>query len=115
MDDSLFGSRRGRLAYLVSRVCGHGGGTARFGKVHFLSRSPRGFASTPRLDLGARTRCQASLPGVGATVRIGHLAMDNVTRQLEDKGVTKFNKPFDKLMETLEQKSPLHEVRESWK
>ena len=29
--------------------------------------------------------------------------IDNVTRQLEDEGVEKFNKPFDKLMETLAQ------------
>jgi hypothetical protein len=29
-----------------------------------------------------------------------------VTRQLEDEGVEKFNKPFDKLMETLAQRSP---------
>jgi hypothetical protein len=30
-----------------------------------------------------------------------------VTQQLEDEGVTKFNQPFDKLMETLDQ----HPVR----
>lgn len=30
--------------------------------------------------------------------------IDKVTQQLEDEGVTKFNKPFDKLIETLEQK-----------
>ena len=41
------------------------------------------------------------------------LSLDNVMRQLKDEGVAKFNKPFDKLMETLAQKSPLHEVRES--
>ena len=29
-----------------------------------------------------------------------------MTRQLEDEGVEKFNKPFDKLMETLAQRSP---------
>ena len=28
-----------------------------------------------------------------------------VTQQLEDEGVTKFNKPFEKLMETLQEKS----------
>jgi transaldolase len=32
--------------------------------------------------------------------------IDEVTRQLEDEGVEKFNKPFDKLMETLAQRSP---------
>jgi transaldolase len=31
------------------------------------------------------------------------ISIDNVTRQLEDEGVEKFNKPFDKLMETLAQ------------
>jgi transaldolase len=31
--------------------------------------------------------------------------IDDVTRQLEDEGVAKFNQPFDKLMETLVQKS----------
>jgi hypothetical protein len=31
-----------------------------------------------------------------------------VTRQLEDEGVDKFNKPFDKLMETLVQRSKRH-------
>jgi len=34
--------------------------------------------------------------------------IDNVTRQLEDEGVEKFNKPFDNLMEILAQKSPRH-------
>jgi transaldolase len=32
--------------------------------------------------------------------------IDTVTQQLEDEGVEKFNKPFDKLMETLTQRSP---------
>jgi transaldolase len=36
------------------------------------------------------------------------ISLDNVTRQLEDEGVEKFNKPFDKLMETLAQGSPRH-------
>ena len=31
------------------------------------------------------------------------ISIDNVTQQLEDEGVKKFNKPFDKLMETLAQ------------
>ena len=34
--------------------------------------------------------------------------IDDVTRQLEDEGVEKFNKPFDKLMETLAQRSSRH-------
>jgi len=33
------------------------------------------------------------------------ISIDNVTRQLEDEGVEKFCKPFDKLMETLTQRS----------
>ncbi len=37
----------------------------------------------------------------------------NVTLQLEDEGVEKFNKPFDKLMETLAQRSPRPLTRES--
>jgi len=36
-----------------------------------------------------------------------------VTQQLEDKGVEKFNKPFDKLMETLAQRSARHLTRAS--
>lgn len=31
------------------------------------------------------------------------ISIDKVTQQLEDEGVTKFNQPFDKLMETLAQ------------
>jgi transaldolase len=34
--------------------------------------------------------------------------IDKVTQQLEDEGVEKFNKPFDKLMETLAQRSQQH-------
>jgi hypothetical protein len=37
----------------------------------------------------------------------------NVTRPLEDEGVEKLNKPFDKLMETLAQRPPQHLTRES--
>jgi len=33
------------------------------------------------------------------------ISIDNITRQLEDEGVKKFNEPFDKLMETLTKKS----------
>ncbi len=39
--------------------------------------------------------------------------IDNVTRQLEEEGVEKFNKPFDKLVETLAQRSQRHLTRES--
>jgi transaldolase len=41
------------------------------------------------------------------------ISIDNVTRQLEDEGVEKFNKPFDKLMQTLAQRSPQHLTRGS--
>jgi len=34
--------------------------------------------------------------------------IDQVTRQLEDEGVEKFNQPFDKLMKTLAQRPPQH-------
>ena len=33
------------------------------------------------------------------------ISIDKVTQQLEDEGVEKFNQPFDKLMQTLAQKS----------
>lgn len=36
------------------------------------------------------------------------IRIDNVTRQLEDEGVDKFNKPFDKMMESLAQWSSRH-------
>jgi transaldolase len=36
------------------------------------------------------------------------IGIDNVTRQLEDEGVGKFIKPFDKLMETIAQRSARH-------
>jgi len=41
------------------------------------------------------------------------ISIDNVTRQLEDEGVEKFNKPFDKLMESLAQGSQRHLTRAS--
>jgi transaldolase len=41
------------------------------------------------------------------------IRIDNVTQQLEDEGVEKFNKPFDKLMQTLAQRSPQHLTRGS--
>lgn len=34
------------------------------------------------------------------------ISIDTITQQLEDEGVEKFNKPFDKLMEALAQRSP---------
>jgi len=41
------------------------------------------------------------------------ISIDKVTQQLEDEGVEKFNKPFDKLMATLAQRSPPLVTRES--
>lgn len=41
------------------------------------------------------------------------ISIDNVTQQLEDEGVDKFNQPFDKLMATLAQTSPRDLTRES--
>ena len=41
------------------------------------------------------------------------ISIDKVTQQLEDEGVEKFNQPFDKLMETLAQRSPRHLTRAS--
>jgi transaldolase len=40
------------------------------------------------------------------------ISIDKVTQQLEDEGVAKFSKPFDKLMETLAQRSPQHLAKE---
>jgi transaldolase len=52
-------------------------------------------------DVEEARRLLARLPELG-------IGIDDVTRQLEDEGVDKFNKPFDKLMETLAQRSPRH-------
>lgn len=41
------------------------------------------------------------------------IGIDDVTRQLEDEGVAKFNEPFDKLMETLAQRSSPHLAKAS--
>jgi transaldolase len=41
------------------------------------------------------------------------IAIDDVTRQLEDEGVAKFNEPFDKLMEILAQRSSPHLAKAS--
>jgi transaldolase len=46
------------------------------------------------------------LPNVG-------IKIDDVTQKLEDEGVEKFNQPFDKLMETLAQRSQLHLTKAS--
>jgi transaldolase len=42
-----------------------------------------------------------------------NISIDDVTRQLEDEGVAKFNEPFDKLMETLAQRSSPHLAKAS--
>jgi transaldolase len=57
-------------------------------------------------DIKEARRVLEQLPELG-------ISIDNVTRQLEDEGVEKFNKPFDKLMETLAQRSPRHLPGES--
>jgi transaldolase len=49
-------------------------------------------------DVKEATWIMARLPELG-------ISIDKVTQQLEDEGVEKFNKPFDKLMETLTKKS----------
>jgi transaldolase len=57
-------------------------------------------------DLKEAGRVLEQLPELG-------ISIDNVTRQLEDEGVDKFNKPFDKLMETLVQRSKRHLTEKS--
>jgi transaldolase len=61
-----------------------------------------------RLEQDVRESCGILelLPELG-------ISIDKVTQQLEDEGVDKFNKPFDKLMETLAQRSPRHLRKES--
>jgi transaldolase len=49
------------------------------------------------LDVVQASRILEQLPDLG-------ISIDKVTQQLEDEGVEKFNKPFDKIMEILEQK-----------
>jgi transaldolase len=51
-------------------------------------------------NIADAARILKRLPELGINI-------DKVTQQLEDEGVAKFNKPFDKLMETLAQMSPL--------
>jgi len=50
-------------------------------------------------DVPEARRALERLPELG-------ISIDAITQRLEDEGVEKFNKPFDKLMKTLEQKSP---------
>ena len=40
------------------------------------------------------------------------ISIDKVTQQLEDEGITKFNQPFDKLMQALVQRASPHLTRE---
>ena len=49
-------------------------------------------------DVAQAARILKRLPELG-------ISIDKVTQQLEDEGVTKFNKPFDTLMETLAHRS----------
>jgi transaldolase len=42
-----------------------------------------------------------------------NIGLDDVTRQLEDEEVAKFNEPFDKLLETLAQRSSPHLAKAS--
>ena len=57
----------------------------------------------PRLerDLDLAREVMEKLPDLG-------IAVDAVTQRLEEDGIEAFNKPFDKLMETLAQKSRRH-------
>jgi len=54
---------------------------------------------TIELDIEKADRILANLPELGIDI-------DRVTQQLEDEGISKFNEPFDKLMEALAKKSP---------
>ncbi|MCA1808609.1 MAG: transaldolase [Kiritimatiellia bacterium] len=58
-----------------------------------------------------KTRLEDEIEAARATLaRLPELGinLDAITQQLEDEGVEKFNQPFDKLMETLAQRSPRH-------
>jgi transaldolase len=57
-------------------------------------------------DVVEMARGLKRLPELGINI-------DQVTQQLEDEGIEKFNQPFDKLMKTLAQRSPRHLTRES--
>ncbi len=52
-------------------------------------------------DLQGTARILETLPGLG-------IDLDQVTQQLEDEGVEKFNQPFDLLMKTLADRSARH-------
>jgi transaldolase len=52
------------------------------------------------LDLSKANRILENLPSLG-------INLDNVTQQLEDEGISKFNEPFDKLMDALKKKSSI--------
>jgi transaldolase len=54
-------------------------------------------------DVAGAARVLKRLPELG-------INLDKITQQLEDDGVAKFNQPFDKLMETLAQRSPQQET-----
>jgi transaldolase len=58
-------------------------------------------------DVEEARRVLARLPELG-------ISIDHVTRQLEDEGVEKFDQPFDKLMETVAQRSPRQLTRGAW-
>jgi len=55
-------------------------------------------------DVEGANWIMARLPELGVSI-------DKVTQQLEDEGVKKFDEPFDKLMETLTEKSSRHLTR----
>jgi transaldolase len=55
-------------------------------------------------DIAEAARILERLPELG-------ISIDTITQQLEDEGVEKFNKPFDKLMETLTLRSPRQATR----
>ena len=56
----------------------------------------------PRLEHDVK----AARQGLERLAELG-ISIDKVTQQLEDEGVEKFNKPFDKLLETLARKASL--------
>lgn len=56
-------------------------------------------------DINGARRVLEQLPELGINI-------DNVTQQLEDEGIEKFNKPFDKMLATLAQKAPLHQPKD---
>lgn len=79
---------------------------------HGTDGNPRCIPRSRRPKSPARTRCRGIPLGLGATVGAGHQHR-RFARQLEDESVKKFNKPFDKLMETLAQRSSPHLAKAS--